>query len=1115
MLKKSFTILALLLFITGVSLSQKNEQRAIKIDPNSVTEVNSSSTSSGNLLKPTGDQLLFTDYDYAGNNSIPNMVYMYDFTGDGNKDLVATAMQRFDATNRQVKMIVGNRTDGFTDFTAAHASAGWGTLQVGEVGPWANKGIVFYHAGGNSWFSSTDMTSLTPTFNAAQSIAGNFPSFVYKDNGDVYLTNTNGELFKSTDQTTFTSTGVFFDPSGYYITDYNSEYILKASPNGQYLAHVGMWTGLSGGAGNGGPGGAHPDSTDFIGMNYSSDGGATWTFELLGRDGLTPVFNRTGYLPIFENFGQVNFVVDDNGVVHVGVNGYGYRITATDTSFGFPALYWNSRDKNWIALTSEAVEVDYDTANAGNGYNRPGNGLGNSYVVPTISKDGSKVVVLWQGPEYAGTPGTGIINTWTPTATSAYPVHYTDLYYAVSGDGGHNFSAPELLPNQSAKLVQESYPSPNNYMELTTDSMHVDFLYMIDAIPGTSLFAATSPDYSNEASNNSSWNYERLTLPLPAAPTSVDITFQVDMRVQAKKGFFKPATDVVTIPGAFNNWLNEPPANTDKVMSDVDGDSIYSKTITLTPGQTYEYKYNIGLGWEGKDELGGQPNRSIVAPGANTVLAPVYFNNEAMPTGAPTNVTFEIDMTLPAKANPDFLSRKVYVAGDFTDWGTSAIEMTDPNSDSVYTVTTPINSGQLIHYKFIHSTGAASSGSWENNFPTPSSNRETWIVDGDQTISKFWNDEDPNVTLADGNIFFEVNMSVANELGVFNPNVDSVQLRGGFNGWNDSEPDKSLMNQDPSNPNSWYLNVPFVQNVVGSNQFYKYYIKNGAGSTPYANTGWEVYLGEPTSNSDRNRPVTFEGIPNQEIEVKYFDGIHTDWVIPVGTTVQVNFSVDMSPATSGAIPFVPATDTVYWIPRHPMFYSVNGLPWGMETRILSLTDPNSDMIYTGTLTLNGPSFNGFLYQYAYVHAGTFVQEDGSQGEARVRFVAQPSARTFTSPFDMPQDVWTNGEKPEETGPVTSIREFNGGVVNTFSLEQNYPNPFNPATIIRFSIPEAGMVNLAIYNLLGEKVGEILNQELVSGSYEVNYDASKLSSGVYLYTIKAGNYTASKKMILMK
>jgi hypothetical protein len=596
---------------------------------------------------------------------------------------------------------------------------------------------------------------------------------------------------------------------------------------------------------------------------------------------------------------------------------------------------------------------------------------------------------------------------------------------------------------------------------------------------------------------------------------TVDVTFRVNMKVQAKKGYFKPATDVVTIPGAFNNWLSEPPANTTKIMEDPDGDSIYSKTIQLTPSQQYEYKYNIGLGWDGKDELQGQPNRSIIAPSVNTVLDPVWFNNEPMPSGAPANVTFIVDMRLPAKQFPNFPSRKVYVAGDFTDWGSGAIEMTDTNNDSIYNVTRQINSAQLIKYKFIHSAGAASAGTWEDNFPTPSQNRETWIIDGDQTISKFWNDQDPNIQLANGNIFFEVNMSVANELGVFNPNVDSVQIRGGFNGWNDSEPAKSLMNQDPANPNSWYLNVPFVQNVVGSTQFYKYFIKNRPGGPQYSNTGWEVYIGVPTTQSDRNRPIIFAGIPNQVAPVEFFEGIHTDWVIPVGTTVQATFNVNMTPALSNPVPFNPTTDTVYWIPRQPIFYAVKRLPWNLEQRILKLTDPNNDMIYTGTLTLSGPSFNGFMYQYAYTSVAGFIQEEGSQGNARVRFIGQTAPRKFISPWTMPQDVWTNGEKPEEEGPLTSVREIDGGLLKSFTLEQNYPNPFNPATNIRFTLPMSGIVNLSIYNLLGEKVKEVLNQEMVSGSYEVTFDGSKLSSGLYLYTIKTGNYTASKKMILMK
>lgn len=85
----------------------------------------------------------------------------------------------------------------------------------------------------------------------------------------------------------------------------------------------------------------------------------------------------------------------------------------------------------------------------------------------------------------------------------------------------------------------------------------------------------------------------------------------------------------------------------------------------------------------------------------------------------------------------------------------------------------------------------------------------------------------------------------------------------------------------------------------------------------------------------------------------------------------------------------------------------------------------------------------------------------------------------------------------------------------FALEQNYPNPFNPATMINYSIPQDGFVNLSVYNLLGEKVATLINSNQKAGRYEVNFDASKFASGVYFYSIEAGSYKSVKKMLLMK
>ncbi len=85
----------------------------------------------------------------------------------------------------------------------------------------------------------------------------------------------------------------------------------------------------------------------------------------------------------------------------------------------------------------------------------------------------------------------------------------------------------------------------------------------------------------------------------------------------------------------------------------------------------------------------------------------------------------------------------------------------------------------------------------------------------------------------------------------------------------------------------------------------------------------------------------------------------------------------------------------------------------------------------------------------------------------------------------------------------------------FNLEQNYPNPFNPSTTIKYSIPSTSKVKLTLFNLLGEEVTTLVNEEKVAGNYSVEFNAASLPSGVYFYHLKAGEYVNTKKMILLK
>lgn len=99
--------------------------------------------------------------------------------------------------------------------------------------------------------------------------------------------------------------------------------------------------------------------------------------------------------------------------------------------------------------------------------------------------------------------------------------------------------------------------------------------------------------------------------------------------------------------------------------------------------------------------------------------------------------------------------------------------------------------------------------------------------------------------------------------------------------------------------------------------------------------------------------------------------------------------------------------------------------------------------------------------------------------------------------------------------TSDITDYNNTIPDNYSLSQNYPNPFNPSTKISFDLPTSDFVTLKVYNSLGQEVSELVNSFLPAGNYTYTFDAENLSSGVYFYQLKSGNYFETKKMILMK
>jgi len=100
------------------------------------------------------------------------------------------------------------------------------------------------------------------------------------------------------------------------------------------------------------------------------------------------------------------------------------------------------------------------------------------------------------------------------------------------------------------------------------------------------------------------------------------------------------------------------------------------------------------------------------------------------------------------------------------------------------------------------------------------------------------------------------------------------------------------------------------------------------------------------------------------------------------------------------------------------------------------------------------------------------------------------------------------------GSITSVEEI-AGVPTEYNLSQNYPNPFNPSTKINFSVPANEFVTLKVYDVLGREVANLVNEELSIGNYSVDFNAGNLASGIYMYKLSSGNFTITKKMMLVK
>jgi hypothetical protein len=186
--------------------------------------------------------------------------------------------------------------------------------------------------------------------------------------------------------------------------------------------------------------------------------------------------------------------------------------------------------------------------------------------------------------------------------------------------------------------------------------------------------------------------------------------------------------------------------------------------------------------------------------------------------------------------------------------------------------------------------------------------------------------------------------------------------------------------------------------------------------------------------------------------------------------------------------------------------------------------PNSISVdnLSGIVYVTGSIFSGGNYDYltiAYLSDGSIYWQKTESGTANANDFASYVIVSDTT------SVFVTGSANFSTSGIgfftiryascIGIEPISGIVPSSFALQQNYPNPFNPSTTIRFDIAKSSFVKITVYDITGKRLEVLAAENVRAGEYEVKWDATGYSTGIYFYSIEADNFVQTKKMILAK
>jgi hypothetical protein len=640
--------------------------------------------------------------------------------------------------------------------------------------------------------------------------------------------------------------------------------------------------------------------------------------------------------------------------------------------------------------------------------------------------------------------------------------------------------------------------------------------------------------------------------------SAVNVTFR------ANTSMVQGITDTsgyVDVRGSLQGWTGD----VDK-MNNVGGD--YWELVWVFEdseiGTEVQFKFGGGvvdpiLGtttsyWE--NDLPGaayMDNRSFIIPAQDSVLAMAYvgYPYGTMPyVDSPDSIDvyFRVNMGANVEFNPE--SGNVYIVGAFPNqdgsdnmWVPDKYALTQEGSSTYYNyhlkLAEPMDS---VMYRFTLGSWELSEGIYGHGMFPDNENRGISVSADTTVLWKWWNDVAPQAVSGDTiSVTFRADLTNAIVENGFDVD-DSLCVRYGY--FNTAVYGEAGMTRVGFSGNTYEVTVEELVMPVGEHIFYQYY-KIPAGGAESREVYFNFdYTGSNNSEAERREVVVgvdgFEVVDmeNSNVDARRMPRFRNTNVI--GQDVTVTFELDLRPAYRHVANGIVLNDiqgnftvnSVDQIDEWGVY--MNGpasggwTQWGSTlqgTEEKKMWDDGThgdavagDSVYTVMFTYGPDSSNNLIGQEFKFGIGGGDNESG-YGLNHIENIndSEPAFTLFSAWGSINPNfyyLWDfDNNVPTSVEPISNIPA-------EFTLNQNYPNPFNPTTTIEFSIPEMNEVTLVIYNALGQAVRTFDAGLQNAGTYRITWDGtndfgSPVATGLYFYNLKAGNHSATMKMVYMK